>query len=196
MPEKTNRRDQMVDSACRLFMEHGYNTTSVRQIAEDVGCTEAALYYHFKSGKRELLQAVLEVNIPNIMDVLEQLQDVESLYELIHRFGQHMSTLGQTRVKYLRWITSEFSRLSDDEREIIHEKYLAFHCQLAVLVGRFVSDPQAAETVAWMLMSTGFGYAQLFLNLNLRARTDFSGERLFELMAHALACTVRDTPCE
>ncbi len=35
--------------ALELFAEQGYEKTSLREIAERLGVTKAALYYHFKS---------------------------------------------------------------------------------------------------------------------------------------------------
>jgi len=54
------QRELIVDVAAQLFIENGYAATSVRQLAEHVGCTEAAMYYHFKNGKHELFQAIPE----------------------------------------------------------------------------------------------------------------------------------------
>ena len=53
-----SQRALIVDVAVQLFIENGYAATSVRQIAEHVGCSEAAKCYHFKDGKYELFQAV------------------------------------------------------------------------------------------------------------------------------------------
>ena len=44
--------------AADLFIEQGYEKTSLREIAERVGVTKAALYYHFAS-KEELLAGLL-----------------------------------------------------------------------------------------------------------------------------------------
>jgi AcrR family transcriptional regulator len=52
-------RERILDIATELFIEHGYDGTSLRQIAEEVGVTKAALYYHFAS-KAELVAALLE----------------------------------------------------------------------------------------------------------------------------------------
>ena len=71
MAERINRRELIVQTAATLFSKQGYAATSVRQIAETVGCTEAALYYHFKEGKRALLQAVIEDKTPSFLSVLE-----------------------------------------------------------------------------------------------------------------------------
>ena len=43
----TRARIQQI--ALELFAEHGYERTSLREIAERLGVTKAALYYHFKS---------------------------------------------------------------------------------------------------------------------------------------------------
>src|ERR1700728_4027831 len=43
----TRARIQQV--ALELFAEQGYERTSLREIAERLGVTKAALYYHFKS---------------------------------------------------------------------------------------------------------------------------------------------------
>ncbi len=43
----TRRRVQQV--ALELFAEQGYEKTSLREIAERLGVTKAALYYHFRS---------------------------------------------------------------------------------------------------------------------------------------------------
>ena len=40
-------RDQILRTALDLFSAQGYDATSLRQIAERLGITKAALYYHF-----------------------------------------------------------------------------------------------------------------------------------------------------
>jgi AcrR family transcriptional regulator len=50
-------RQRILDVALELFIEQGYDGTSLRQIAERLGVTKAALYYHFAS-KEDLLLAL------------------------------------------------------------------------------------------------------------------------------------------
>ena len=40
-------RQQILETAQRLFAEHGYDATSLQMIADEMGLTKAALYYHF-----------------------------------------------------------------------------------------------------------------------------------------------------
>jgi len=51
-------KDRVLDAAEALFMEHGYEATSLRAITTDAGVNLAAVSYHF-GGKEELFQAVL-----------------------------------------------------------------------------------------------------------------------------------------
>ncbi len=42
-------RERILDVALELFTEQGYEKTSLREIADRLGVTKAALYYHFPS---------------------------------------------------------------------------------------------------------------------------------------------------
>ncbi|MGK5551426.1 TetR family transcriptional regulator [Actinomadura kijaniata] len=61
---ETPRR--ILDAAGELFAEHGYRATSMQAIAQKVGITKAALYYHFAS-KDEILR---NLTLP-VLDELE-----------------------------------------------------------------------------------------------------------------------------
>lgn len=52
-------RKHILDSSLRLFSEKGFTRTSVRDIAQAAGITDAAIYYHFNS-KRDLFEALIE----------------------------------------------------------------------------------------------------------------------------------------
>lgn len=51
-------REEVKTVALRLFSTRGFEQTSLREIAEELGITKAALYYHFSS-KRDLLSALM-----------------------------------------------------------------------------------------------------------------------------------------
>jgi AcrR family transcriptional regulator len=50
-------RERILDVSLDLFIEKGYDKTSLREIAEQLGVTKAALYYHFPS-KQDILLAL------------------------------------------------------------------------------------------------------------------------------------------
>jgi AcrR family transcriptional regulator len=55
-------RRRIMDVAATLFLERGYEATSLREIATEVGVKAGSLYYHFPS-KEALLVAVFERGI-------------------------------------------------------------------------------------------------------------------------------------
>jgi AcrR family transcriptional regulator len=58
-------RQRILDTALDLFIERGYDKTSLREIAERVGVTKAALYYHFSS-KEDLLRTLVQPFFDNM----------------------------------------------------------------------------------------------------------------------------------
>jgi AcrR family transcriptional regulator len=57
MPEASSTRERILDVALELFTEKGFDRTSLREVAESLGITKAALYYHFAS-KDDILMAL------------------------------------------------------------------------------------------------------------------------------------------
>ncbi len=66
-------RKQILEASLRLFSGKGFARTTVRDIARDVGITDAAIYYHFSS-KQELLEAIVEEK-----GFIEHLQNLEQV---------------------------------------------------------------------------------------------------------------------
>src|ERR1700728_3155712 len=55
-------RERILDIALELFNEKGYENTSLREIAERLGTTKAALYYHFERKQDILLELHLRLH--------------------------------------------------------------------------------------------------------------------------------------
>lgn len=56
-PDEGDTRERILDVALDLFIEQGYDKTTLRQIAEPLGFTQAAIYYHF-AAKEDILVAL------------------------------------------------------------------------------------------------------------------------------------------
>jgi len=86
--EDTRARIKAV--ALELFTEHGYENTSLREIAERLGVTKAALYYHFKS-KDEIVDSLVADQGEAIDEMLAwtegQPRTVTARLELIQRYS-------------------------------------------------------------------------------------------------------------
>lgn len=69
-PRQDNRRQQLLGTAARLFRQHGYHATSMRDIASAVGMLPGSIYYHFTS-KDELLVTVYREGVSRIAERLD-----------------------------------------------------------------------------------------------------------------------------
>ena len=58
-PNAADTRQRLIDVAVDLFTRHSFAGTSLQMIADEMGFTKAAIYYHFRT-REELLAAVVE----------------------------------------------------------------------------------------------------------------------------------------
>ena len=186
MSKRINRRELIIDEASKLFMTQGYTATSVRQIAEAAECTEAALYYHFKDGKRALFQTVLEENFPDLIGLLDSCRDAQSISELVTLFFSDIDARGMRYYNRLHWIVAEYPNLSTDEQGLVHEALLTFHAELARIFMAFEPEQIRAQELAWILLCASFGFAQTFIHLNLMSGTDVTRETFVQTLAEKL----------
>lgn len=56
---REERRQEIIDTAKRLFLEYGTEHTSISQLVKEVGVAHGLFYYYFKS-KEEVMASVLE----------------------------------------------------------------------------------------------------------------------------------------
>jgi AcrR family transcriptional regulator len=76
----TNTRTRILEAALDLFSEHGFEGATLQQIADRLGFTKAAIYYHFPS-KDDLLQALNEpavIDCEQLLAAYEQMPDTPS----------------------------------------------------------------------------------------------------------------------
>lgn len=73
-------RAQILDAARRLFVRQGYQHTSIREIAEQLGMTKTAVLYHFPT-KADILAAVAEPFIDDLAATLDRATTREEVFE-------------------------------------------------------------------------------------------------------------------
>src|SRR5260370_15389755 len=99
---KTSRRDQILSATEKLMRSRVLSGVTTRQIAEAAGCSEGAIYVHFK-GRVELFIAVLEESLPDMLEPLRALkasigkatpqQNLESAVQGIFAFQQRVTPM-------------------------------------------------------------------------------------------------------
>ncbi|MGA5818672.1 TetR/AcrR family transcriptional regulator [Kitasatospora sp. NPDC094028] len=90
---RSDTRARIIEVSLELFSERGYEQTSLREIADHLGVTKAALYYHFKTKDDIVLGIVDRMSAP-IDETIEwgrkQTWSPELRDELIRRFADGM----------------------------------------------------------------------------------------------------------
>ena len=103
--------------ALRLFSEQGYESTSMRQIAEELGFTKAALYYHFKS-KEDIVRALMETMRDQITDLVGWARTQEQGPELRRTvITQWTAIMHEQGLRMFRFLGSNYRLVRDIKSE-------------------------------------------------------------------------------
>lgn len=70
-----NRKEQILQAAAKLFMQNGYATTTVRDIATELGIEAASLYHHVKS-KEEILETICFAIANKLITAIGEVNDI------------------------------------------------------------------------------------------------------------------------
>lgn len=156
-------RLQILAAARRLLLEQGYHGLAMRQIAEAVGVSKAALYYHFKD-KEELLLAILDAYLSEMEAALGALtavpeptrQKIVTLVEMI--FSQPAENRALIRLS-----SQEMAQLSPPSRQAFdlayHHKFL-FPIQSILEAGMRSGElrPMDPGVATWALLGMMYPY--------------------------------------
>lgn len=87
---RERRYEDILDVASRLFLEKGYERTSIQDIAAEVGVLKGSLYYYIDT-KEGLLYNVIRTNHENLVGLMEtalrsaaELPAIERVREFLH----------------------------------------------------------------------------------------------------------------
>ena len=67
---RESRKEKIVDIAAKHFSKHGFESTSLEEVAVEVGITKPAIYYHFKD-KSALYESVLLGRLTRLANAVE-----------------------------------------------------------------------------------------------------------------------------
>ncbi|MEM1151712.1 MAG: TetR/AcrR family transcriptional regulator [Pseudomonadota bacterium] len=66
--DPNERRAEIVETADRLFRQHGYAKCSVEMIIREIGVAKGTFYYYFKS-KQDILEAIVDKTLGQIVEM-------------------------------------------------------------------------------------------------------------------------------
>lgn len=88
-PAGDSARTRIMDEAAHLFLQRGYEGTSLRLLADVVGMKAGSLYYHFSS-KDELLTTILERGLEVMHEAFDRAESLHDGAEPFVRIGAHV----------------------------------------------------------------------------------------------------------
>jgi AcrR family transcriptional regulator len=160
-------RQQILETAHRLFAELGYDATSLQMIADEMGLTKAAVYYHFRA-KTDILHAAMQ---PEIRQIEALVDDAAAMHprrarieHLVNGFADFLVQNRHFAVMASSDPAAKRNKL-DDDAVTIRRRVLALF---------FGNDPTGAERVAY--------HAVLSLPESLPALVDLTDDELREAL--------------
>ena len=135
-PEIPATRERILKVALELFGARGYEGTSIRDIAEQVEMTKAAVFYHFPA-KEDLLTAILGPAMARVARVLEEyspINDVQERRELVTALVDVVAEVGPQVVMML-----------SDPAAGSHVRALTGEAAMSSRVGRALLGREAAD---------------------------------------------------
>ena len=85
---KEERRNEIIETAGKLFEEKGYEQTQVQDIVNEIGVAKGLFYYYFKS-KDEVMEELADRYADAIIDAVNNLIDKDiSTFDKINRIFQ------------------------------------------------------------------------------------------------------------
>lgn len=169
MPRTSDKRDRLINAARDLIHQHGYNQTTLADIAEESGVPLGNVYYYFKT-KDEIAAAVLkqrELDFAQLFASWENLaprQRINKLVEFLAANAEPMAEHGcpvgslcQELNKQrnalsaqadsllqlqLDWLITQFRDFSTGEKAKENAMYLLAFLQGSTLLANSLHDPE------------------------------------------------------
>ncbi|MDN3358657.1 TetR/AcrR family transcriptional regulator [Actinomadura sp. DC4] len=137
---RSGTREKIQAVALELFAEHGYEKTSLREIAERLDVTKAALYYHFNT-KEDIVVSLFDSLLADMDETIawlgEQPHTLETRRELVERYA-----------RLTRQWPPGMRRLIQDSKATMRELAVAekLHARLQTMI-RMLTPPDASPLI-------------------------------------------------
>lgn len=147
--QRVDTRGEIIDTAMRLFAEQGYDKTSLREIADAVGVTKAALYYHFRT-KEDIVESALRAYTGELTALIDRAADSPGGRErntaLVDGLVALFTSTGGAALRFGQANPTVMSQLQVGETHVT---------QLKRLVGILTGDGAPAESTIRAILAFG-----------------------------------------
>ena len=144
-------RQQILDAARELFLTRGYNGVSMKEVAEEVQVTSAALYYHFPGGKQALFFSIVHKMLEDsTQGALRAISQAQGLRDGLTRLTQYLLTLPIDRFSVLardiheNVLDRETQRVALEQMQNVFVQHVTDLFQQAIDAGEITREIPAA----------------------------------------------------
>jgi AcrR family transcriptional regulator len=114
------RRSELIACAQKLFYSKGYESTSVRDIVDEIGVAKGTFYYYFDS-KTAVLEAVVDELIAQAQAILQEIVADETL-AAIPKWIQAFQVVGNWKIERKDEMIALLRLLQKDENVLLQHK--------------------------------------------------------------------------
>jgi AcrR family transcriptional regulator len=171
-------RQQILETAQRLFADQGYDATSLQMIADEMGLTKAAVYYHFRA-KVDIRHEIILAGVQQLKTLLDEAAAIRGRRARVEHVVNGFVDFFVANRQYA--LTSHDPAA---KREKLDEEPLSMRRRALALV--FGDSPTPAERLAFMAVSFIPGY--------LPELADLTDEELREALRTTMLHILRVPP--
>jgi len=164
--ERTETRERILDAAREMFVERGYDATTMRAIADRIEYTPTAIYHHFRN-KEALLAELCAADFRALAGAFQKIARIEDPVERLRQSGLAYIEFGlQHPMQYqLMFMTRKPAEVisglhSADPSENAYEA-LRKTCADVIATGRLRPEYQDPDELALMAWSALHGFLSL-----------------------------------
>ena len=138
-------QERLLNAAAELFSKQGYAGVSMRDIAREVGITQAAIYHHFSNKEALYIAAVTYLFEQHTLGISKQMSAIDDPAQRLELLIGTLLEVTEEDPRFRRIYMREL--LEGDEKKlaaIAENAFIAFYEPLYELMGELApdSDPQ------------------------------------------------------
>ena len=161
-------RERILEVAERLFLAKGFKGVSMKDIADEVQVTTAALYYHFPEGKQDLFLSMVQRTMRKWgQQAFDKAEHLPSLYEQLVTFMQ--TALAHPPVVHdLMRDVNEFCTDNPRRRNLMRQEGHELQQRINTLFEQAAQRGEITKKVPPQLLASMFGGIMVSLQISQR----------------------------
>ncbi|WP_144448655.1 TetR/AcrR family transcriptional regulator [Halalkalibacter nanhaiisediminis] len=176
----------ILKAANEVFLESGYEKSTVKDIAMQAGVGKGTIYEYFSSKEELFTQMMQSVASYVFNDIKEIIFHADSIEELLEGFSKKCILLIDEHADKLQVLTQDLEHISKDLQKWLMNEEIKLHVALTSKLKQFISSKQMKnvqpESAAWTILNMVRLAVHLKLIINEKRTEDFLREQIHILL--------------